>query len=208
MADVTDLVNHLEGIRDEARTLVETRWEEFENLKKNGDEEELFAELSFCVLTANWSAQGGIKAQKTIGRGFATLPQEELAEMLVSVGHRYPQARAEYIVSNRWIIGRLKALIEEPDPREFLVKNVKGLGWKESSHFLRNVAFCDYAILDKHVLRVMQRYGLIDEIPKGWTKKKYLDYEERLKRVAESFGECLGKFDLYLWYMIKHTVDK
>ena len=136
MADVTDLVNHLEGIRDEARTLVETRWEEFENLKKNGDEEELFAELSFCVLTANWSAQGGIKAQKTIGRGFATLPQEELAEMLVSVGHRYPQARAEYIVSNRWIIGRLKALIEEPDPREFLVKNVKGLGWKESSHFL------------------------------------------------------------------------
>jgi len=66
MADVTDLVNHLEGIRDEARTLVETRWEEFENLKKNGDEEELFAELSFCVLTANWSAQGGIKAQKTI----------------------------------------------------------------------------------------------------------------------------------------------
>jgi len=64
MADVTDLVNHLEGIRDEARTLVETRWEEFENLKKNGDEEELFAELSFCVLTANWSAQGGIKGSK------------------------------------------------------------------------------------------------------------------------------------------------
>ena len=58
------------------------------------------------------------------------------------------------------------------------------------------------------MLRVMLQYELIDEIPKGWTKKKYLDYEERLKNVAEGFGECLGKLDLYLWYMIKHTVDK
>ena len=127
MADTNGLIEQLEKVREEARVLVESRWQEFETLRKTGDEEELFAELSFCVLTANWSAQGGMKAQKIIGKGFANLPKDELTKMLVDVGHRYPQVRAEYIVSNRWIISQLRTLIEEPDTREFFVKNVKGL---------------------------------------------------------------------------------
>lgn len=208
MKDLKELLDRLEEIREVAKPLVEDRWREFEKLRKEGTEEELFSELCFCVLTANWSAQGGIKAQKFINNGFVHLTKEELSQKLREVGHRYPEARAEYIISNRWIINRLKDLLKEEDPREFIVMNVKGLGWKESSHFLRNVAYTNYAILDKHVLRIMHQYGLIDEIPKGWTKKRYLDYEERLRKVANDFGEHLGKFDLYLWYMIKKTVDK
>jgi N-glycosylase/DNA lyase len=208
MKDLKELLDRLEEIREVAKPLVEDRWCEFEKLRKEGTEEDLFSELCFCVLTANWSAQGGIKAQKFINNGFVHLTKEELSQKLREVGHRYPEARAEYIISNRWIINRLKDLLKEDDPREFIVMNVKGLGWKESSHFLRNVAYTNYAILDKHVLRIMHQYGLIDEIPKGWTKKRYLDYEERLRKVANDFGEHLGKFDLYLWYMIKKTVDK
>ncbi len=208
MKDLKELLDRLEEIREVAKPLVEDRWREFEKLRKEGTEEELFSELCFCVLTANWSAQGGIKAQKFINNGFVHLTKEELSQKLREVGHRYPEARAEYIISNRWIINRLNDLLKEDNPREFIVMNVKGLGWKESSHFLRNVAYTNYAILDKHVLRIMHQYGLIDEIPKGWTKKRYLDYEERLRKVANDFGEHLGKFDLYLWYMIKKTVDK
>lgn len=208
MHNIDKLLKNLESIREQAKPLVESRWEEFEKLRQEGSEEDLFSELCFCILTANWSAQGGIKAQKIIGRGFVYMSKEELVSKLREVGHRYPEARAEYIISNRWIIGKLKELIKQEDPREYIVKNVKGLGWKESSHFLRNIAFTNYAILDKHVLRIMNKYGLIEEIPKGWTKKRYLDYEERLRKVADMFGEHLGKFDLYLWYMIKKTVDK
>ncbi|MGC8820222.1 MAG: N-glycosylase/DNA lyase [Fervidobacterium sp.] len=205
---MNDLIKKMNEIRQEAKPLVDERWNDFEELRQNGSEEDLFSELSFCVLTANWSAQGGIKAQKLIGSGFAYLSEEDLAQKLKQVGHRYPEARAKYIVSNRWVFGRLRELISHPDPREFFVKNIKGLGWKESSHFLRNVGFPNYAILDKHVLRTMMQHGLIDELPKGWTKKRYLDYEERLKKVADVFGEPLGKFDLYLWYMIKKKVEK
>ncbi|WP_448374798.1 N-glycosylase/DNA lyase [Fervidobacterium sp.] len=208
MNEVSKLLEELEKIREIAKPLVEERWNEFEKLRKEGTEEDFFSELSFCVLTANWSAQGGIKAQKIIGYGFSHLTKEELSQKLREVGHKYPEARAEYIIANRWIIGRLRELLKEDDPREFIVKNLKGLGWKESSHFLRNVGFTNYAILDKHVLRIMHHYKLIDEIPKGWTKKRYLDYEEKLRTVANDFGEHLGKFDLYLWYMIKKTVDK
>ncbi|MCX7653839.1 MAG: N-glycosylase/DNA lyase [Fervidobacterium sp.] len=208
MDKLTELIEELNSIKKQAESMVEARWSEFEMLRERGSEEELFSELSFCILTANWSAQGGIKAQKLIGDGFIYLSEEDLAQKLREIGHRYPEARAKFIASNRWILGQLRKLLLESDPREFFVKNVKGLGWKESSHFLRNVAFTNYAILDKHVLRTMMRYGIIQQIPKGWTKKRYLDYEERLRKVSVAFGEHLGKFDLYLWYMIKRTVDK
>jgi len=40
------------------------------------------------------------------------------------------------------------------EAREYLVDHVKGLGFKESSHFLRNIGFSDkVAIIDRHVLR-------------------------------------------------------
>ncbi|QTA37752.1 N-glycosylase/DNA lyase [Thermosipho ferrireducens] len=200
----------IESIFDKAKPLVEERWAEFEILGKKGSEEDLFLELSFCVLTANWTARGGIKAQKEIGSGFIRFSEEELEEALRKVGHRFPKARAKYIVENRWIIGKLRKIINLPlfEAREFLVKNVMGIGWKEASHFLRNAGFCDIAILDKHILKLMKKFRLINEIPKGWSKKKYLMYEEKLRGVSNKLGECLGKLDLYLWYYVKGQVDK
>lgn len=205
------LVKYIESIYEEARPKVEERWKEFVELGKNGSELELFSELSFCVLTANWSAKGGIRAQKNIGpEGFSKLDADELEYALRKIGHRFPKARAQYIVSNRWIIGTIRHLFVLPyyQIREFLVKNIKGIGWKESSHFLRNVGYGEVAILDKHILRLMMENGLIDSIPKGWTKKKYLDYENRLKVLEKHFNEPIGKLDLYLWYLVKKDVDK
>ncbi|MCD6551564.1 MAG: DNA lyase, partial [Thermotoga sp.] len=121
-----------------------------------------------------------------------------------------PQKRAEFIVANRWLVGRLRELVNG-DPflsREFLVKNARGIGWKESSHFLRNAGVEDLAILDKHVLRLMKTHGLIEEFPKGWSKRRYLYTEDVLRKVAEAFHEPLGKLDLYLWYLVKGRVDK
>lgn len=205
------LVKYIESIYEEARPKVEERWKEFVELGKNGSELELFSELSFCVLTANWSAKGGIKAQKEIGiDGFVKLEIDELEYALRKVGHRFPSMRAQYIVSNRWIIGTIRHLFVLPyyQIREFLVRNIKGIGWKEASHFLRNVGYGEVAILDKHILRLMMENGLIDSIPKGWTKKKYLDYENRLKVLEKHFNEPIGKLDLYLWYLVKKDVDK
>ena len=204
------LLEELEEIRWKAKPLVEERFEEFIKLGKEGTEEDLFCELSFCVLTANWSAEGGIRAQKEIGKGFVHFPPEKLAEELRKLGHRYPQKRAEFIVANRWLVGRLRELVNG-DPflsREFLVKNARGIGWKESSHFLRNAGVEDLAILDKHVLRLMKSHNLLTGIPKSWSKKRYLYIEELLRKVAEKFGEPLGKFDLYLWYLVKGKVEK
>ncbi|WP_448516960.1 N-glycosylase/DNA lyase [Pseudothermotoga sp.] len=205
------LAQAVESIRKEAAPLVEERFRQFKELGERGTDEELYSELCFCILTANWSAKGGMKAQQLIGvEGFVNTSEEDLTEILTQLHHRYPRARASYIVKNRWLVHRLKPLLSSPptEAREWLVKNALGIGYKEASHFLRNVGVEDLAILDRHVLSLMRDYGLIDSVPKSLTKQRYLSLEALLKEEARSFGETPGKFDLYLWYFVKKTVEK
>ncbi|AEH50695.1 N-glycosylase/DNA lyase [Pseudothermotoga thermarum] len=205
------LLEDLKRIKEEARPLVEKRFSEFKNLGENGTDADLFSELCFCVLTANWSAQGGIKAQQVIGpEGFLNLTEAELEQLLTKLGHRYPKARASYIVKNRPLAEKLREVIRwEPfAARYWLVQNAWGIGYKEASHFLRNVGVDCLAILDRHVLKTMLEYGLVNSLPKSLTRKNYLFLEGILKDVADQFGEPLGKFDLYLWYLLKGKVEK
>lgn len=204
-------INKIKSIEEEAYPLVEKRIREFEALGKYGDELDLFSELSFCVLTANWTAQGGIKAQNYIGKtNFAKLSQKELAEILREVGHRYPEARAKFIVENRKLIGKLRDIWNLPskDARKFLVKEAKGIGWKEGSHFLRNTGKLDVAILDKHILRFLFEEGIIDDLPKGWTEKKYEKIENKFKELSFLLNKTPGETDLYIWYLVKRKVEK
>lgn len=207
-----DLINKLNSIKPVIKDEVETRFNEFKDLGENGDKLDLFSELSFCVMTANWSSKGGIKAQNYIGKeSFANLDEKKLNQKMKEVGHRFPNTRTKYIVANRWIIDELPEIIKN-DPyesRKYIAKNVKGIGWKEASHFLRNVGVKDLAILDKHIMRIMKKNGMILEIPKsGWSENKYLNIEEKLRPLSLKVGEDMGKLDLYLWYLAKGTIDK
>ncbi|GAI37170.1 unnamed protein product, partial [marine sediment metagenome] len=84
--------------------------------------------------------------------------------------------------------------------RGWLAENVKGVGYKESSHFLRNVGFSDVAILDRHVLSVLHEHGLIDGLPRSLARGRYLEIERKLEELARKLGLTLGELDLYLWY--------
>ncbi|MBS7655870.1 N-glycosylase/DNA lyase [Candidatus Bathyarchaeota archaeon] len=188
----------------EIKQLVEKRVKEFKDfyLKPN---EEWFSELCFCILTANSSAELGIKIQKEIkAEGFLTLSKEELALKLKAFGHRFYFKRAEFIVEARKY-KNIKDLILSFSNikacREWLVKNIKGLWFKEASHFLRNVGYFNFAILDRHILKILKEYYLISFIPKTLTKRKYLEIENILKKLADETELTLGELDLYLWFM-------
>jgi N-glycosylase/DNA lyase len=206
------LVQQIEKVKRSVREQVEQRYEEFKKIGENGDEVALFGELSFCILTANWTAKGGMKAQNLItNEGFSYLKEIELVSKLKKIGHRFPNTRAKYIVENRWIIGKMKDILkmDVKHSRIFLAENVKGIGWKESSHFLRNVGKDDVAILDKHILRIMKNYDLLKELPKpSWNEKKYTEIEKILRTFAKKINEPLGKLDLFLWYMETGSIDK
>jgi len=133
-----------------------------------------------------------------------SMPRGELSRRLRELGHRFSEKRAHFIVDAR-AFGNIKEIVtgfsDERLAREWLVKRIKGLGYKEASHFLRNVGYKNVAILDRHVVRVMYEYGLISEVPGTLTRRKYLELEQRLERLAERTGLSLGELDLYLWFM-------
>jgi N-glycosylase/DNA lyase len=188
------------------KTMVDNRIAEFLEVNDK-DTYAWFEELTYCLLTAYSSAERGQLCVDALCDCRALLDGEigEVAETLRRQGHRFAERRAEYIVEARKLAPDLKRTIEgfsnARDARKWLVENVKGLGWKESSHFLRNVGYFDVAILDRHIVSNMREHGLIqDDGKKGLTKRHYLECERLLEYVAERVDMTLGEMDLYLWY--------
>lgn len=86
------------------------------------------------------------------------------------------------------------------ESREWLVKNVKGLGYKEASHFLRNIGRGeDLAILDRHILKNLKLLGVIKEIPDSISKKKYFQIEKKMKEFAKKSRIPISYLDLVMW---------
>lgn len=207
--DLANKVNELK--RGAVRKLVSQRVREFKELGREGSKE-WFLELCFCILTANSTAKLGVKIQRELGeRGFLELSETELRKKLRQIGHRFPNTRAHFIVEARKF-SNIKTIIKNfrdtQQAREWLQRNVKGIGWKESSHFLRNVGFNDVAILDRHVLAVLREHRLIDEVPRLLTRGRYLEIEKKLREFARGLNIPLGELDLYLWYMKTGEVMK
>ena len=175
---------------------------EFEKLGKE-KEDKVFSELCFCLLTANFQAEKCIRIQKDMGRDFLHLPEEELAKKLKEAGHRFWPQRANRIVEARDCKTELCSLVMKESGKEmrvWLVKNVKGLGMKESSHFLRNIGYKDVAIIDFHIVDLLVEEKLIEQ-PKTITPKKYLEIEQILDNLGKKVNLNLAELDLYLWYL-------
>ncbi len=208
----TRLLRDLEKIVSDGkvRGTVLKRLRQFEEARAS--KEKVFSELCFCILTANFSAGGGLRVQEEIGEGFLKLSRSVLSRRLKSLGYRYPNTRAKYIVEARKRCEEvLKIINEDDDParvRRWLADNLLGIGFKEASHFLRNIGFKNLAIIDKHVLRVLYKYGYIESIPKTVSRARYLEIEKILSKIAGELNMTLAELDLYLWYMATGRILK
>ena len=191
-------------MEDKVRERVEQRMQEFSQVQ------DPFSELCFCVLTANTGAQKSIQVQEALSQEFRHAPHDTLRLLLQQHGYRFTN-RAAYICHNRRYQNIRNILDRFPDQRvarEWLVTYVKGLGYKEASHFLRNIGYRNVAIIDRHILRAMHRYGLIKKIPDGLSRTQYLALEQILEEVAAHLDITLAELDLYLWYMETGTILK
>lgn len=189
------------------KKIIDQRIKEFERLNK-GTNEEWFCELCFCLMTANWKAKESIQLQKELSHeGFCKWSENRLAKHLKDKGHRFWPQRAERIKLAREHLKIKDIITKEKEPREWLVNNIKGLGYKESSHFLRNVGYKDYAIIDRHIINLLVEEKLIDR-PKTITKKRYEEIESILGSIAKKAKLNQAKLDLYLWFIKTGTVLK
>ncbi|WP_457642028.1 N-glycosylase/DNA lyase [Persephonella sp.] len=197
---------------------VNQRIKEFRDLKEKGKtvynfkpflnidpyEADIFSEASFCILTANSSASLGIKIQKEVGiEGFKKYPVDKLYEIIKKKGHRFALQRAERIVMLRRkedLLNNVAKLDSGKEAREILVKEIYGYGYKEASHFLRNIGFNDVAIIDRHISRFLFEKGFVKP-RKTITKKVYMECEEALENITKEFGLTQAELDLYIFYI-------
>ncbi len=201
MSNIVDYMKRLRAV--EIHREVDSRLREFREVGER-DSGCWFSELCFCILTANSSAEMGIRIQSELGvEGFLKLSREKLSQKLRSLGYRFYRKRADYIVEAREHKNLKEKILQfrtSVEAREWLVKNVKGIGYKEASHFLRNVGYEDVAILDRHVLRFLEREGLIDRVKGTPCKREYLEIEKKLKTVCDRVGITLAEMDIYIWH--------
>jgi len=203
--------NALEELKDlysEKRNDIHQRLREFREILDRNDDD-VFAELCFCLLTPQssaktcWAAVSRLKERSLLLKGEANEIQPQLNDV------RFGDSKAKYIVEARatfskdgklYLKSHLSSFTNPFELREWMVENVKGLGYKEASHFLRNIGLGEeFAILDRHILRNLKRLEVITEVPVSITKKRYLEIEEKLRSFSREIGIPLADLDLLFW---------
>ncbi len=189
---------------------IEVRIEEFERVWKNGTEEDIFRELAFCILTPQskarnaWGAILKLTENNLLYKGHS----EDIVEFLNVV--RFKNKKSLYLVEAREffteegkikIKEKIKEQKTEVEKREWIVSNIKGIGYKEAGHFLRNIGFGKtITILDRHILKNLALAEIIEKVPENMNKKNYMEIEEKMKKYAEKIKIPLEHLDFVMWY--------
>jgi len=192
---------------------------EFKAIWESGSEDDIFHELVFCLLTPQSKAKTCHSAvcyiieEDILHKGTRT----RIAQALRSKT-RFHNTKAQNLVSAREIFTKegkitIKGIISEfknpTESREWFVDNIRGMGYKEASHFLRNIGLGeDLAILDRHILKNLTLLGVIEEVPASLSRMRYLKIEGRMKKFAENIKIPMAHLDLLLWYMETKEIFK
>ena len=204
-----ELINELRRDYRAKKPLIVQRFAEFRKVYEKGDRA-IFEELCYCILTAGSSAKMGMRTVTALRDILRSGSEKELRQRAQAHGVRFWRLRPSYIVHTREYLDeacgrKLKQLLgsfEGRDARrDFFAKNkgVKGIGYKEASHFLRNIGFPGYAILDKHILNSLREMGVISARMRPTTRAGYLAIEMKLEQFAKEIRIDMDHLDLLLW---------
>ena len=201
----------IEKIYKEKQKDIEKRLKEFKEIWERGSNEDIHAELSFCILTPQSKAVNAWKAITTLRENGLLFngSAEDIVEYLNIV--RFKNNKAKYLVALREQMQNEKgeiitkdffnSITDVKEKREWIVKNIKGMAYKEAGHFLRNVGFGkEIAILDRHILKNLVKLEVIEDVPKSLTPKLYLEIEEKMKAYCKFISIPMDSLDLLLWY--------
>jgi N-glycosylase/DNA lyase len=193
------------------RKEIRARLREFREVWRTASNARLWEEMVYCIFTAGASAKMGFRAVEAIRPLLAAGEQKEMTSALVAAGaHRFPNARPGYVVITRDYLQssfsmrlreRLESFHNPIERRDWLAREpqIKGLGYKEASHYLRNIGFKGYSILDKHIVRCLAELDVIDSPKPPTNRKHYLEVEATMRRFAGDIGINFDELDLVLW---------
>jgi len=192
---------------------IAARIREFRKCGKRGCERQLFIELAFCILTPQSNAHSCWKAVERLVRNnllFEGTPPQ-IAAHLTGVRFHNNKSRNLSCARKRFplFLNLLKSDVADFELRKWLAENMPGLGYKEASHYLRNIGRgTRLAILDRHILRTLSELGVIRKTPVSLGTKKYLELERKMKTFSEFVKIPLCHMDLVIWYKNKKEIFK
>ena len=196
---------HLEILLEDyqkKRTAIQKRLNDFRDVTR----EKYFYELAYCFMTPQSSAVNSAKAQQMLmAHDFQNAeidPERLLHQKEYYI--RFHKTKARLLVAMKQQYNAILQKISNGEPafekRKWLAENVKGIGYKEATHFLRNVGLNEgLAILDRHILKNLKKHGAIRSLPKTLTKKKYLALEKQFQKFAKDIGIPIDELDLLFW---------
>jgi thermostable 8-oxoguanine DNA glycosylase len=178
--------------------------------------EEIWKQKVFCVLS---SQVNSFRAASIVGSVVTNISffdhsipfphiEEACFRLLSSpeIGYRFPSTRARQI-SLCWFLfwqikddyhGYVRSFQTEEKARSEIAKTFPGLGFKQTSMFLRNIGACkSLSVIDVHVLNYLKTCH-------NWkihnlTQARYLEAEDILRKDADRYGVELNVFDTILW---------
>lgn len=176
----------------------------FNRVWREGNNKQIFAELIFCILTPQsraricWQTVEQLLKKGLLQKG----RQNQIARELSRV--RFKNKKAKYLCEARKMLinkAKLEKFSDNYELRNWLVNDIKGIGYKEASHFLRNIGLGkDLAILDRHILKNLKLFKVINDIPNSLTRKRYYKIEEKMRKHAKKINIPMDALDLVLWY--------
>jgi len=205
------VVDDIRATHKSRRKEIRARLDQFREVWRNGSDAQLWEELVFCIFTAGASARMGFRAVEAVRPFLMDGTREEMTRALRNAGaHRFPVERPGYIVVTRSYLRdhcdlalreKLSGFADSIERRDWLAreKQIKGLGYKESSHFLRNIGLMGHAILDKHVMNCLTDLGVVETPRPPASRAHYLETEERLRAFAREIRIDFDELDLVLW---------
>jgi N-glycosylase/DNA lyase len=166
-----------------------------------------FYELCYCLLTPQSSAAHcDVVVNELERRDFfhAQIDPEPLLRGFEGAYIRFHRTKARRLTALKLTFPVIAPLFNETVAtqalREKLVQTIDGIGYKEASHFLRNIGRLDVAIIDRHILRNLARFGYMGETPKSITRGRYLQLEQLFLLFAREAGIAPDELDLLLWH--------
>jgi len=172
----------------------------FINTCSYNDDECLFGELCFCILTPQSKAKNCREAVNKLksDKKLFTANLEELKSYLKGV--RFPNVKAERIIKAREKLSELKKMLDSnPEGlRNWLINNIIGINLKESAHFMRNIGFKGLPIIDVHIQNFLRKIGKYKE-KESLTKKRYIELEKRFLELAKELKIPPEELDIAIW---------
>lgn len=179
----------------------------------NLPQEDYFYELCYCLLTPATKAEYALcavdelKKRKFFEIGFDptnVLRGNEISktnENKFYIRFHYTKSKRLILARENWdkILSIVNSKIPPFEKRNLLLQNVRGFGLKEASHFLRNIGYRDFAVLDRHIIKNLISYEALPGNFSLSSKKKYLEAEQTFFHFAHFLGISPSELDLLFW---------